>query len=685
MARKLIVEIVGDASSLERSFNRAQRSTRGFGKDMERAGRGAVVASVGFRGLGRSVAFASAAFIGGAGITAAIRSTIAAAADSERVGAQLTNVLDKQGLATKRNKAAIEARTQALSQMSGFDDELATQTFANLLRVTNDVDKALRDNALAADIARARNIDLQSAAQLVTKAELGQAGALRRVGIAARTGASSVELLDLLQRKFAGSAEAYGNTAAGAQDRFRVALENTQEAIGQALLPSLTRLLNRATAWLNNQENQKRIQDLVNSAVDKGEKVAGALADGYDKMRRATNWMRWHDPFGVIGLEELAAFGKSHALDALIQQFDDLRRAQKRVKDGYNEIEKARRGAITGREPRSVIGLLPGKVAGATFVGRPLTREEQLNIALAANPDDVNALKAQRALRQRALDFAQKQLHLERGNTAKFAQAAERLTGDIAAINQRLAAIAEENAAKARQAADRAKDAAEKRRQAVLDAISAWHGGTAVISGAIERARRGLMPARIRGIGFAAPGVLQAAQFQALGLTATGDELAPTRKALQAGLSKIEAGLGGTLLDTDKNRNLISRIRKVLSGQLGALSRDVRLKIQDLEDALTGDGKLGGPLTDIQAVTGRKLAQTLGNRLGLTPEQIRQMRLNITGAHFTSGSLAGAAGFSPTIHTRVDIDGRQVALATHQHSERSRRRTAPQTRGRVLP
>jgi len=47
--RKLIVEVAGDTRGLERSFSRASRQSRGFSRDIGRAGRGAAVATVGFR------------------------------------------------------------------------------------------------------------------------------------------------------------------------------------------------------------------------------------------------------------------------------------------------------------------------------------------------------------------------------------------------------------------------------------------------------------------------------------------------------------------------------------------------------------------------------------------------------------------------------------------------------------
>src|SRR6185503_2293312 len=214
MARKLIVEVVGDTSQLEKSYRRAEQGTKRFGQSVEKAGRGAVVASVGFRGLGRSVAFASSAFLGGAGIVTAITSTVQAAEESQRVLGQTRNAVERSGLAWGQYSDQIQKASLATAQLSGFDDEQLLATFSNLVRRTGDVNRALALNALAANVARGRNISLEQASGLVLKASIGNVGALRRLGISIGKHATALQALDLLQRKYAGSAAAYGKTAA---------------------------------------------------------------------------------------------------------------------------------------------------------------------------------------------------------------------------------------------------------------------------------------------------------------------------------------------------------------------------------------------------------------------------------------------------------------------------------------
>ncbi len=76
MARRISVEILGDSRSLERSFRRSAAAGNAFSRDLGRAGRGVVAVTAGYRSLARSVAFASAAFVGTAGITAALKSSV---------------------------------------------------------------------------------------------------------------------------------------------------------------------------------------------------------------------------------------------------------------------------------------------------------------------------------------------------------------------------------------------------------------------------------------------------------------------------------------------------------------------------------------------------------------------------------------------------------------------------------
>jgi hypothetical protein len=487
-------------TDVNRDVRRLEQSVGGSNRELARFSRGALVGTGALGGLGRAAAFASLTFIGGAGLTYALKSTVDAAVEAEVVQGQLENALDSLGISFEDNRAAIENRTQALSQMAGIDDELLTRTFVNFARRTGDVTKALRLNEIAVNVARGRNISLEASAALVTRASLGMAGALRRVGIEARAGASATELLDLLQRKYAGSAEAYGNTAAGAQERFRVALENTQEVIGAALLPSLTRILTKATDWLNNQENQERVQKRVNQTVSIGERILGGLADTYEGIATVYRDIKDADPFG-------GASGTD-----MVRKLDDIFQASKSVKSGVDDINGALErfginarndsftlmaqrlegiaaaaehvaAAVEGIEATRATGSfldtdrsrvdIPG-VKGTQFAGpipRELTPQEQLAIALAGDPNNISLLQQARAAQQRRFDFATQMIDEHKGNTAKFAAAAAEAKTRITSVTDQIAAINAQTAAAAEAARRAAQAAAEKAERARLELI----------------------------------------------------------------------------------------------------------------------------------------------------------------------------------------------------------------------
>jgi hypothetical protein len=233
MARKLIVEIVGDASRLTRSFNQSTVAANKFGAE--------VSGSMGKaeKSFTRMQRVAAGGFIGaaalGAGV-AGLRKVLEVAGESEQVLGQTQVALESTGKSWQQYGSTIQKAVQEQSRL-GFDDEALLRSFSLFVRQADDVGEALRRNNIAMDLARARFIDLEQAAALVNKAALGQAGALRRVGIDARNGASGVELLNQLEREFGGAAEEASGTAIVAQERLAVSVENLEEAIGSGLLP----------------------------------------------------------------------------------------------------------------------------------------------------------------------------------------------------------------------------------------------------------------------------------------------------------------------------------------------------------------------------------------------------------------------------------------------------------------
>lgn len=248
MASNIRLNILGDESHLRRAFANATRDAKKFAAQTDStfarsANKSASAYNTAFSRQGRSALIGGlaggAAVIAAAQIARQLKQTIAAAAEAQNVLGQTKVALEDTGASWLRYGSQIERAVGDQSKL-GFDDEALLKTFSLFQRSTEDVTKSLTLNALATDVARGRYIDLESAALLVLKASMGQSGALRRVGIDAKQGASGVELLTMLTEKYGGAAARAGSEATGSYDRLKVSLENVQETIGSGALPILT-------------------------------------------------------------------------------------------------------------------------------------------------------------------------------------------------------------------------------------------------------------------------------------------------------------------------------------------------------------------------------------------------------------------------------------------------------------
>ncbi len=252
---------------------------------LDQASRGAVVAGGRFRSLRSSIGFAAAGLVGGTGLVYGLRSVVEAAKEQELVLGQTKVALEQAGLSYGKYASRIESVIAAQSKL-GFDDEALLKTFQLFVRNTGDVNEALGRNALAVDVARGRYISLEQAAALVNKAALGQAGALRRLGIDVDKNATRLQLLTALQEKFGGAAAAASDTATGASGRYQVAMENLRETIGTGLLPTLTPLVNRFADYADRLSKSEDFQRRANAAIKDGEAVLRGLAGGLEAVKK---------------------------------------------------------------------------------------------------------------------------------------------------------------------------------------------------------------------------------------------------------------------------------------------------------------------------------------------------------------------------------------------------------------
>jgi hypothetical protein len=228
--QRLVLLLEGKADSAKRAISDTEKSVEGASKRI--ASSGQRIASFG-KALGSAfVALGAAAFL-----KKGVENALAAEVSTTR----LKNAVENTGVAYESQEKAIKATIRAQSDLAAISGGQVRDALTNLVQVTGDVTESETLLADAADLARAKKMDLGKAATLVGRVHEGNTGILKRYGIVLADNATAEEALAAMRVKFGGAAEAYGKTTQGQMDRATIAVSRLQTTIGTAMLPTLGR------------------------------------------------------------------------------------------------------------------------------------------------------------------------------------------------------------------------------------------------------------------------------------------------------------------------------------------------------------------------------------------------------------------------------------------------------------
>lgn len=187
-----------------------------------------------------------AVLTGIAGLAAGLTEATKRAAE-EQVGIRRLDAALRANVAGfNGNTDAIEKVIAKREQLAFSDDELRSSlTF--LVTKYQDVTKAQDIQSVAMDVARLKNISLEEATALVSKGMDGNSKVLKQLGLDLPATATEQERLTAIQQKAAGQAEAYGQTAAGGQKAFQIAMDDLLEDVGTAFLPIMAEFFRMLT------------------------------------------------------------------------------------------------------------------------------------------------------------------------------------------------------------------------------------------------------------------------------------------------------------------------------------------------------------------------------------------------------------------------------------------------------
>jgi phage-related minor tail protein len=181
------------------------------------------------------------------------------AAEDAQAQTMLANSLTNATGATAAQVAAVEDWITKTTLASGVADDVLRPAMATLARATGDVSTAQAAMATAMDVSAATGKPLETVADALAKGYAGNTGALGRLvpGLDSAVLATKdmTAITAELSRLTGGAAAANAETAAGKFQRMQVALAETKESIGAALLPVLEQLGSKlavAAGWAAN-------------------------------------------------------------------------------------------------------------------------------------------------------------------------------------------------------------------------------------------------------------------------------------------------------------------------------------------------------------------------------------------------------------------------------------------------
>jgi hypothetical protein len=222
---QLVLEVVAKVDQAKAAIDKVAGSTSGFDKmKVAAAGIGAAVATE----------FGLATH---------------AAMEQQTILAGLETTYRNVGLSAKDAKEGLD-QVEATTRRTGQSSDDAAQAYQKLVLATKSSTTAMSDLKVAEDLAAFSHTSVTDASNLLIKAQEGQVRGLKALGIATTDAQGKAlpyeQVLKNVTAAVKGQADAYGNTAEGSMARFHEGLQQTQEAIGTALLPAIQVL----TGWL---------------------------------------------------------------------------------------------------------------------------------------------------------------------------------------------------------------------------------------------------------------------------------------------------------------------------------------------------------------------------------------------------------------------------------------------------
>jgi phage-related protein len=352
------IKAVDEASSV---FQKIQASMGILGASVSQLGGGFESAGSIISGFaGGGVIGAAAAGIGE--LIKGLQWSTQEAAASEQAWANLQAAIGATGPAWDAIKAHVSDFAAAIQKSTTQSDEAVVGAIQRMTTFGMSYQDAMKAVSVAVDLAAAKHLDLQTAADLLGKTFSGNSSILSRYGIdvgeikkSMGEGATQADIyaavLAKLNDQFGGQAAAQAQTYAGAQERLKNAVSDLGEKIGGMLLPALagiTEGMIPVVDWLGKGINAVQSWITEVSKMPEVQQATDALSTAFSGLQK------WFGDFAKTASEELGP-----ALQDLWSAFKDLWDALSPIGEAIGEVISALTdGASSGDVLRDTLGLV---------------------------------------------------------------------------------------------------------------------------------------------------------------------------------------------------------------------------------------------------------------------------------------------------------------------------------------
>jgi hypothetical protein len=254
--------------------------------------------------------------------------------ESEKSIKGMENALKNAGVSVDTYSGKMQKLAGVLQNTTAFTDEELMTSMTNLLYVTQDVGAAMQGAGVAADMARALNMDLNTATMLLGKAFEGNVTALNRYGIKLKDGVTGMEALEAVQKRFTGAAKEFTATGAGEWETFLNNLGDKAEEAGKKFSTWLTPALHEINEAMN--PSLKGLEDKF--------KIQSAVIEKYRKELETTEGQYSRTLLGNRIKQEEAILG------IIKSKIDVIKQSEKDTQDALNKTNNTLQETQTEQE-----------------------------------------------------------------------------------------------------------------------------------------------------------------------------------------------------------------------------------------------------------------------------------------------------------------------------------------------